>query len=65
MTVGSQVKGTFASVKNIEANLDLLANKVQEAEAQQAFSEVQQIITEIKQDLEKQIIYLSRQEPQY
>ncbi|MFD1849229.1 DUF1657 domain-containing protein [Oceanobacillus bengalensis] len=65
MTVGSQVKGCFASIKNIEASLETLANKVQDVEAKNAYNEVQQIISQIKDDLKKQVIYLAREEPQY
>ncbi|MFB4169530.1 DUF1657 domain-containing protein [Virgibacillus sp. JSM 102003] len=65
MTVGSQVKGCYSSVKSVEASLLTLESKTQDREARECFHEVQSIITEIKTDLEKQVIYLSQQEPQY
>ncbi|WP_085992548.1 DUF1657 domain-containing protein [Oceanobacillus senegalensis] len=65
MTVGSQVKGCYASIKNIEASLETLGNKAQHVKAQEAFKEVQQIIADIKDDLGKQVIFLSREESQY
>ncbi|WP_249869956.1 DUF1657 domain-containing protein [Oceanobacillus saliphilus] len=65
MTVGSQVKGCYSSIKSIEAGLGILAHKTQDAESRQAFVNVEQIISQIKNDLQKQVIELSKQEPQY
>ncbi|WP_068672549.1 DUF1657 domain-containing protein [Oceanobacillus sp. Castelsardo] len=65
MTVGSEVKGCYASVKNIEATLQILKNKTQNVESQQAFQDAQQIISEVKESLNQQIIHLTREEPQY
>ncbi|KKE78998.1 DUF1657 domain-containing protein [Oceanobacillus caeni] len=65
MTVGSEVKGCYASVKNIEATLQILANKAQDVDSQQAFNEAQQIISEVKESLNQQVIHLTREEPQY
>ncbi|MFC4024282.1 DUF1657 domain-containing protein [Oceanobacillus longus] len=65
MTVGSQVKGCYSSIKSIEASLDILTNKAQEVDSKQAFENVGQIIEEIKNDLQKQVVELSKEEPQY
>ncbi|HLS10311.1 DUF1657 domain-containing protein [Lentibacillus sp.] len=65
MTVSSQVKGCFASVKNIEATLDTLANKTKDEEAKKAFQDVQTIMNTIQFDLENQVLYLTKEEPQY
>ncbi|KPH69272.1 MULTISPECIES: DUF1657 domain-containing protein [Bacillaceae] len=65
MTVGSELKGCYASVKNIEATLQILANKAQDVDSQQAFNEAQQIISEVKESLNQQVIHLTREEPQY
>ncbi|RDW17998.1 DUF1657 domain-containing protein [Oceanobacillus chungangensis] len=65
MTVGSQVKGCFASVKSIEASLQLFVNKSQDEETKETFLQVQQLIKEVKDDLQKQVIQLSKEEPQY
>ncbi|WP_145524308.1 DUF1657 domain-containing protein, partial [Virgibacillus sp. SK37] len=59
------VKGCYASVKNIEATLQILANKAQDVDSQQAFNEAQQIISEVKESLNQQVIHLTREEPQY
>ncbi|PAV28807.1 hypothetical protein CIL05_14360 [Virgibacillus profundi] len=65
MTVGSQVKSCFSSVKSVEASLQLLENKTQDPLAKETFNNVQKIITEVKDDLQKQVIQLSKEEPQY
>ncbi|MBP1968284.1 hypothetical protein J2Z83_000376 [Virgibacillus natechei] len=65
MTVGSQVKSCYASIKNVEATLNLLTNKAQDYQAKDSFDKAQQIITEVKDDMEKQVIQLTKEEPQY
>lgn len=65
MTVGSQVKGCFSSIKSAEAMLDILANKTQDEEAIEAFNQAQTILSEVKEDMQKQIMFISREEPQY
>jgi hypothetical protein len=65
VTVGSQVKTCYASIKNIEATLAILSNQTNELDAQKAFKETENIIKEIKLDLEKQVLLLAREEPQY
>lgn len=65
MTVGSQVKSCYSSLKNVEATLDVLANQAQKQESQQAFLTASQAITEIKKDLQQQVIQLTKEEPQY
>ncbi|WP_284139303.1 MULTISPECIES: DUF1657 domain-containing protein [unclassified Virgibacillus] len=65
MTVGSDVKTCFASIKSIEATLTGLAVQTTENETRKLFESVNQIIKEIKVDLDKQVIMLSNEEPQY
>ncbi|MFZ3578745.1 DUF1657 domain-containing protein [Virgibacillus sp. DJP39] len=65
MTIGSQVKGCFSSLKSAEATLSLLANKTQNQQAKQVYEEAQTIIDDVKDDLQKQVIYLVKEEPQY
>lgn len=65
MTVGSEVKSCFSSIKSAEASLNILANKTQTQEAKEVFAQAQRLISEVKDDLQKQVIYLSREEPQY
>ncbi|HLR68055.1 DUF1657 domain-containing protein [Virgibacillus alimentarius] len=65
MTVGSHVKGCFSSIKSAEASLEILANKTQSIEAQQAFKQAEQLMTEIKDDLQKQVVFLTQEEPTY
>lgn len=65
MTIGSQVKSCFSSIKSAEATISLLANKTQDQQTKQVYDEVNSIITEIKNDIQKQVIRLAREEPQY
>lgn len=65
MTVGSEVKSCYASIKSAEATLNILANKTQDQQTKETFEQVQKLISEIKEDLQKQVMYLSREEPQY
>lgn len=65
MTVGSQVKGCFSSIKSVEATLNILAAKTQDQQSKQVFDSTQRIISEVKEDLQKQVIKLSKAEPQY
>lgn len=65
MTVGSEVKSCYSSIKSAEATLTILANKIQDQQTKEVFLQVQQQLSEIKEDLQKQVIYLSHEEPQY
>lgn len=65
MTVGSQVKSCFASIKSAEATLVLLAQKTQDDQTKQILTNAQHNISEIKDDLQKHVLFLSREEPQY
>jgi hypothetical protein len=65
MTVGSQVKSCFSSIKSAEATIQLLATKTQEHEAHEKFKEAEKIIASIKNDLQQQVIQLTKEEPQY
>ncbi|TFJ94470.1 DUF1657 domain-containing protein [Lentibacillus salicampi] len=65
MTVSSQVKGCFSSIKSAEATLETLAVKTNDQETEQIFKEVQHTLKTVKNDLENQVIYLTKEEPQY
>lgn len=65
MTVGANVKGCYFSVKNAEATLQTLEQKTVNKDSQKAFQIAQQLLTEIKNDLNKQIQFLAKEEPQY
>lgn len=65
MTIGSQVKSCFSSIKSAEATLDLLANKTMDQEAKEAFENTRKIVDEVKVDLQQQVIRLAKEEPQY
>jgi len=65
MTVGTNIKGTYYTIKSAEATLEQLAIKTNDDESKNAFLEAQQILREVKTDLKKQVQFLAREEPQY
>lgn len=65
MTIGAQVKGCFASIKSAIATLDGLAEKTQHEQAKTAYEDAGILLREVREDLNKQVLYLMREEPQY
>lgn len=65
MSVGTQVKSCYYTIKQIDAGLELLASKTKNSESAEAFLQAQGYMQTIKQDLEKQIIFIENEEPQY
>ncbi|MFD2761984.1 DUF1657 domain-containing protein [Lentibacillus juripiscarius] len=65
MTVSSQVKGCYASLKSADATLETLAAKTSSQEAEEAFRQARNTVRTVKQDLEQQVIFLTKEEPQY
>jgi len=65
MTVGTDVKGCYFSVKSAEAQLAQLAIKTNNLESERTFKEAEKILSEVREDLKKQIQFLAREEPQY
>lgn len=65
MTVGSKVKSCFAAVKSAEAAIMTLVEKSQDENTKQSFNEAQSILTDVKSDLQQQVLFLTREEPQY
>ena len=45
MTVGSDVKSCYSSIKSIEATLNILENKTQDQQTKEALEHVQQLIS--------------------
>lgn len=65
MTVGSQVKSCFSSIKSAEATLLSLAEKTKDERAKKVYQSTEAIINDIKRDLQRQIMFLTQEEPQY
>ena len=65
MTVGSQVKSCLSSINGAQATLQILTNKAQTQDAKEAFVQAEQMISEIKADIQQQVRFISREEPQY
>jgi len=64
MAVGSDVKGCYYSVKSAEATLEQLMTSTS-SDNKQVYLEAKQLLTEIKNDLHQQVLFLAREEPQY
>ncbi len=65
MTIASNVKQTFATVKNIESQLSSLALNSLDVEAQKVFHDAMLTIGKVKGDLQSRVYELERAEPQY
>ncbi|HLR80373.1 MAG TPA: DUF1657 domain-containing protein [Bacillota bacterium] len=65
MTVGSDVRTCLANIKNIESTLNTLAMQTTDDDTKKALQSAQQIILQIKYDLNKQLQLLLNEEPQY
>jgi hypothetical protein len=65
MTVASNIKQTFSTVKNIESQLSSLAINSLDDEAKKVFHEAMLTIGKIKEDLQARVFEVERAEPQY
>lgn len=65
MTIGANVKGCYFAIKSAEASFAQLSIKATTDEAREVFLKAEEMIKEIKTDLEKQVIFLANEEPQY
>ncbi|MEI3604888.1 DUF1657 domain-containing protein [Pseudogracilibacillus sp. SE30717A] len=65
MTVGANVKSSYFSIKSAEASLEQLAIKSNNKETKKALYDAQNLLSQVKEDLKKQIQFLAREEPQY
>ncbi|CAI9395294.1 DUF1657 domain-containing protein [Niallia sp. Sow4_A1] len=65
MTVGSDVKQCFSSLKGVEASLSSLAIRTQENESKKTLHETMMVVNELVTDLKKRVGELEREEFQY
>jgi hypothetical protein len=65
MTVASNIKQTYATIKNIESQLSSLAFNSLDEVAKKEFHDAMLTIGKIKDDLQMRIYELERAEPQY
>lgn len=65
MTVDNQVKNCYYTIKQAEATFRQLKIKTEDKEAVHVFSTVEQIISLIKADLKKQLIFIAKEETEY
>lgn len=65
MTVGANVKASYFTVKSAKASLEQLELKTNNPDSKQVFQEAKQILSEVTNDLKKQVQFLAREESQY
>lgn len=65
MTVGSSVKQTVASLKNIQSTLRIYSLQEQNKKAKTAYRQSLQISNEVIKDLQNRVKLLEFSEPQY
>ena len=65
MTVISKVKQTLATLKGVEATLEMYSLQERDKESKAIYNETSKEIGRIKTDLEKRIGFMEFEEPQY
>ena len=65
MTVGSDVKQCFASLKGVEASLSGLALRTLDDESKRSLHETMMVVHEVVTDLKKRVGELEQEEFQY
>ncbi|WP_099363714.1 DUF1657 domain-containing protein [Fredinandcohnia onubensis] len=65
MTVGSDVKQCFASLKGVEASLSSLALRTLDDESKRTLHEAMMVVFEVTKDLKKRVGELEGEELQY
>lgn len=65
MTVGTDVKNSYFAIKSAEASLQIFIEKTVNEESKAAFKQAEKLITDVKNDLYKQVLFISQEETQY
>lgn len=65
MTVDSQLKNSYYTIKQIEATLSQLQLKTDDTEAKHVFSTAEELIASVKEDLNKQLTFIAKEETEY
>jgi len=65
MTVDTQVKNCYFSLKQADATIQQLAIKTSSGEARQAFQSATSLLSLVQRDLEKQLTFIAKEEPEY
>lgn len=65
MTVGSQVKNCYYSIKHAQAALEELALHPMAKEKQYQYQEAIRLLDEVREGMHEQVLFLAREEPQY
>ncbi|MRH41848.1 DUF1657 domain-containing protein [Aquibacillus halophilus] len=65
MTVASQVKQSLSSIKSLQSSFSSLAIRTQSEEAKRVFHDTMIVMDEVKNDLQKRVGEMEREEEQY
>ncbi|MFC5714147.1 DUF1657 domain-containing protein [Thalassorhabdus alkalitolerans] len=65
MTVASQVKGTLAQLKGIEASLEKYTAESEKADHRKLFQDNKEVVSQVIVQMEQRISLLELEEPQY
>lgn len=65
MTVGSDVKGCYYSIKHAQATLEDLALLPMKGEKHNQYKEAIRLLDEVRLGMHEQVLFLAREEPQY
>ena len=65
MTVDSQVKNSYFTVQQAAATMKQLRLKTDDNGAKHAFQTAEQLLALVKNDLQEQLIFLAKEEPEY
>jgi len=65
MTVDQQVKNSYFTIKQAEATMKQLTIKTDSSEEKHAFQTAEQLLKSVREDLQKQLVYLAKEETEY
>ncbi|WP_152657812.1 DUF1657 domain-containing protein [Oceanobacillus sp. CFH 90083] len=65
MTVGTQVKSCYASIKSIEGALESLHETTRNPSLQTAIEDANKLVAQVKNAMHHQVIELMKKEPQF
>ena len=65
MTVGTDVKNCYLTIKSAEASLQALSLSSTSEEHKQVYEQTRKQLEAIQQELHDQVLFLARVEPQY
>lgn len=65
MTVGANIKSCYFSIKQVKSTLQILEQKTTNKQSAAAYKRAYSLLNEVEHDLNKQLTFVVREEPQY